>query len=321
LEGSVQKLSHKVRINAQLIDAATESHLWAERFDRNLNDIFAVQNEIVQTIVTTLAIKVGKAERARAMYKDTDNLEAYDYLLRGWEHHKQRTRSKNIKAKEMFKKAIELDPAYTNAYVALARSYVNDLSYGWTEFPAQTSQKALDLVNKALTLDESNAGAHAMLGNYYVYQGEYELAFSELRRALDLNPNDASSHLTLGLVMLYSSLTDQAINAVKTAMRFDPNISPSAYFFLGTGYYLKEEYKNSIKVLKKGVRRKPDFVDLHIVLTAAYAQSAQIEDAARGAQTVLRLHPFFEVESYGEVFRNSEDRAKIIDGLRKAGLK
>jgi len=85
--------------------------------------------------------------------------------------------------------------------------------------------------------------------------------------------------------------------------------------------HLKEEYKNSIKVLKKGVRRKPDFVDLHIVLTAAYAQSAQIEDAARGAQTVLRLHPFFEVESYGEVFRNSEDRAKIIDGLRKAGLK
>ncbi len=164
LEGSVQRLSNKVRINAQLFDATTGHHLWAERYDRDINDLFAVQNEIVQIIVTTLAIKVGKAERARAMYKDTDNLAAYDYLLRGWEHHKQRTRSKNIKAKEMFKKAIQLDPVYTNAYVALARSYVNDLSYGWTEFPAQTSQKALDLVNKALTLDESNAGAHAKTG-------------------------------------------------------------------------------------------------------------------------------------------------------------
>jgi adenylate cyclase len=321
LEGSVQKLSHKVRINAQLIDATTEHHLWAERFDRDLNDIFAVQNEIVQTIVTTLAIKVGKAERARAMYKDTDNLEAYDYLLRGWEHHKQRTRSKNVKAKEMFKKAIELDPAYANAYVALARSYVSDLGYGWTEFPAQTRQKALDLVNKALTLDESNAGAHALLGIYYVYQGEYELAFSELRRAIDLNPNDASSHHTLGWVMLYSGHTDEAIDALKTALRFDPNTSPSAYLFLGIGHYLKEQYDSAIKILKKGVGRKADFVDLHVALAATYAQSGRQEDAVREVKTVLELNPFFEAGSYGTVYRNPADRDKIIAGLRKAGLK
>jgi adenylate cyclase len=321
LEGSVQKLSHKVRINAQLIDATTEHHLWAERFDRDLNDIFAVQNEIVQTIVTTLAIKVGKAERARAMYKDTDNLEAYDYLLRGWEHHKQRTRSKNVKAKEMFKKAIELDPAYANAYVALARSYVSDLGYGWTEFPAQTRQKALDLVNKALTLDESNAGAHALLGIYYVYQGEYELAFSELRRAIDLNPNDASSHHTLGWVMLYSGHTNEAIDALKTALRFDPNTSPSAYLFLGIGHYLKEQYDSAIKILKKGVGRKADFVDLHVALAATYAQSGRQEDAVREVKTVLELNPFFEAGSYGTVYRNPAHRDKIIAGLRKAGLK
>jgi adenylate cyclase len=321
LEGSVQRSSNKVRINAQLIDAATESHLWAERYDRDINDLFAVQNEIVQTIVTTLAIKVGKAERARAMYKDTDNLEAYDYFLRGWEHHKQRTRSANIKAKEMFKKAIELDPAYANAYVFLARSYVSDLSYGWTEFPAQTSQKALDLVNKALALDESNSGAHALLGASNVYRGEYELGYSQLQRAIALNPNDASSHHILGWVMLYSGNTDEAIDAVKTALRFDPNISPSAYFFLGIGHYLKEQYDSAITILKKGVGRKADFVDLHVALAATYAQSGRQEDAVREAKTVLKLNPFFEADSYGTVFRSSADRDKIIAGLRKAGLK
>jgi tetratricopeptide (TPR) repeat protein len=321
LEGSVQKLSNQVRINAQLIDATKDHHIWAERFDRGLKDLFAVQNEIVQTIVATLAIKVKKAERERAMHKDTDSLAAYDYLLRGREHYNQKTLSANIKAKEMFKKAIDLDPDYANAYVALARSYSDDLAYGWTEFPAMTMQKALDLVNKALTLDESNAGARALLGSSYVRRGEYELASSELQLAIELNPNDASSLRALGWVMLTSGRTDEAIDAVKTALRFDPNSSPSAFFFLGIGYYFKGQYDDAIKILKKGINRKSDFVDLHIALAAAYAQGGRQEDAASEAKVVLQLNPFFEVESYGEAFQNSANREKIREGLRKAGLK
>jgi adenylate cyclase len=320
LEGSVQKLSNNLRINAQLIDANTDHHIWAERFDRGLKDLFTVQNEIVQTIVATLAIKVEKAERQRAMRKDTDSLAAYDYLLRGREHYNQRTRSANIKAKELYRRAIELDPVYSNAYVALAKTYVNDMAYGWTEFPAKAGQKALDLVNKAIALDESNPGAHALIGAAYVYQGDYDLAVSELQQAIALNPNDASSYHTLGWVMLYSSRKDEAIDALETALRFDPNSSPTIFFMLGTGYYLKEQYDIAIKTLKKGVNRKSDFVDLHVALAAAYAQVGRQEDAVREAKTVLKLSPFFEVESYGDVFRNPKDRAKIIEGLRKAGL-
>ena len=321
LEGSVQKLSNKVRINAQLIDANTEHHLWAERYDRDLKDLFALQEEIVQTIVTTLAIKISAAERARAMRKDTENLEAYDYVLRGWEYYKERTRSANVKSKEMFKKAIELDPNYADAYVRLASSYMSEMSYGWTEFPAQTVQKAFDLVDKALTLDESNAAAHALLGYFYIFRGEYELASSALQRAIALNPNDASSHRRFAMVALYSGRTDEAIAAAKTALRFDPNISPSAYYCLGSGNYLKGQYNDAIKALKMGVARKSDFVDLHIILAASYAQGRRQEDAVRETKTVLRLDPFFKVESYGEAFRNPADRKKILDGLRKAGLK
>jgi adenylate cyclase len=247
LEGSVQKLSNQVRINAQLIDANTDHHIWAERFDRDLKDLFAVQNEIVQTIVATLAIKVEKAERERAMRKDTDSLAAYDYLLRGREHYNQRTRSANVKAKELYRKAIELDPVYANAYVGLAKSYINDMAYGWTEFPARAGQKALDLVNKAISLDESNPGAHALIGAAYVYQGDYDLAVSELQQAIELNPNDASSYHALGWVMLYSSRTDEAIDAFETALRFDPNSSPTIFFMLG--------YKN----IKEGCKPKVRF--------------------------------------------------------------
>jgi tetratricopeptide (TPR) repeat protein len=204
--------------------------------------LFALQEEIVQTIVTTLAIKISAAERARVMRKDTDNLEAYDYVLRGWEYFKAGTRSANVKSKEMFKKAIEL------------------------------------------------------------------------------NPNDASSLHRFAMLTLYSGQTDEAIAAVKTALRFDPNIAPSAFYLLGIGNYLKGQYNYATKALKKGVVRRSDFVDLHVALAAAYAQGGRQEDAAGQAKTVLRLAPFFEVESYGEAFRNPADREKILAGLRKAGL-
>ena len=320
LEGSVQKLNQKVRINAQLIDSATGHHLWAERYERDMKDVFTVQDEIVQTIVTKLAIKVGKAERARAMRKDTQNLLAYDYFLRGWEHYNQRTRSANIKAKKMYQKAIALDPDYANAYVGLGWLYHQDAMLGWTEFPARALQKALDLANKTLTLDETNASAHALLGTIYVYQGEYRLASNELRRAIDLNPNHALSRLRLGTIMLYSSHPDEAIEAVKTALRFDPNILPSAHFFLGIGYYLKGQYSDARETLRKGVRIFPDFLDLHVGLAAVYAVTNEQENAAKAAQTVLKLNPFFDVDSYGTAFRNQADRAKIVDGLRNAGL-
>ena len=320
LEGSVQKVADKVRINAQLIDASTDHHLWAERYDKDIRDLFKLQNELVQTIVAKMAIRINEIERTRIMRKDTDNLQAYDFLLRGWEYFYQNTRHGNKEARLMFQRAIEIDPRYSLAYAALAWSYLNDFYYGWTQFPNKSLDRAHDLSKKALNIEESSALAHSALGSIYLRRTQYDLAMSELERAIELNPNDTQSQRQLGSVMLYSGRKDEAIYWLESALRLNPHLSLGAFMLLGQAYYLSERYQDAIRILNKGLARNPDYVGHQIMLAAAYAQIGYDEEAKRSAAKVLRLDPFFELQSYGTVFRNSEDRVKIIKGLKKAGL-
>jgi adenylate cyclase len=321
LEGSVQRASARVRVNTQLIDATTGHHLWAERYDRNLKDLFTVQDEIVQAIVATLSVKLTRLEQKRAFAKPTSNLEAYDYVLRGGEYQSRTTRSANFEARQMFQKAIELDSHYDSAYVGLGKTYRNACLHGWAELPGQAMQRAHDLAQRALSLNESNAAAHALLGEVYSYWGQYHLATRELERAIELNPNDWNGYVYRGRVMLWSSRTDEAIHSLETALRFNPNMNASGLMPLGLAFYLKKRYGDSIRTLERGLGREPNNVWSHIVLAAAYSQAGRSEDAARAVATVLRLHPFFEVDAFGTAFRDPADRAHIAEGLRKAGLK
>ena len=321
IEGTVQKASDKVRINAQLINATTGHHLWAERYDRDLKDLFAIQDEIVQTIVRTLAIEVDVAERARAMRKDTDNLEAYDYAVRGEEFLLTRNRPDNIQAKEMFKRSIELDSRFASAYVGLGWSYYIEATAGWTEFPLQAMEKALTYGEKALSFGEPDADTYALLGSVYLRMENYDLAINQLQRAIQLNPNQALSHLQLGSIMLYAGQTDEAIQLLQAGLRFDPYSGPENDWRLGLAYYLKSKYKDAIRVLEQPLSRYPNSAWSYIALAAAYAQAGRSEDAKRSAEMAKKLHPFFEVDSSFTLFRNPEDRDKILDGLRKAGLK
>lgn len=320
LEGSVQRAGAKVRVNSQLIDAVNGFHIWSERYDRELKDIFAVQDEIVQNIVGKLAVKIDTAERKRVMHKKTESLEAYDYLLRGMEYLRRRTRSENIIARQIFEKAIELDPDFASAYVGLGDTYSLQAEYGWTEFPTQALHRAKELALKALSLEESLADAYGLLGNVYTYFEQYDLAINQLNRAIQLNPNDASSLGNRGQVLLWSGRVNDAIHSLETAFRFDPNMSPVYFMFLGIGYYLKGQYDRAINLLEEGLSRQPDWAGNHIILAAAYAQSGRSDDAEREAQEILRLDPFFNIDNYGTVFRNQADRDKIVQGLRKAGL-
>jgi adenylate cyclase len=320
LEGSVQRASKKVRVNAQLIDATTGHHLWAERYDQDLKDLFAIQDELVETIVTTLAVKIDAEERARVMRKDTESLDAYDYVLRGWEYFSRTTRSANIQARQMFAKAIELDPHYATAYVGLGQTNMSLLGYGWTEFSNQALRRAHDLAKKALSLDETSAPAHALLGEVYRFQMQYDLAIKEYERAIELNPNDANSHAERGAIMNFSGQTDSAIRSLETSFRFNPHMRAKDYMQLGLAYYLKGRYEESLGTLERGLSWYPDYVFIHIRLAAAYAKAGRLQDATRVAATIRRLHPFFEVDSFGNAFIDPAHRASIADGLRKAGF-
>jgi adenylate cyclase len=321
LEGSVQKTGGKVRINVQLIDAAADHHIWAQRYDRDFRDLFKLQNELVQSIVARLAIQINGTERKRIMKKKTDDLQAYDYLLRGWEYIYRNNREGNKQARRMFRQAIDIDPRYSSAYAALAWSHIFDFFYGWTVFPEKSLERAHDLAKKALSLEETNALAHSALGSVYLRRKQYDLAINELQQAIALNPNDTQSQSQLGSVMLYSGRKDAAIYWLESALRLNPHISFGELMVLGQAYYLSGRYEDAITILNKGLAGNPNYVGYYIMLAAAYARAGRTEAAKRSARGVLRLDPFFEVGSYGTVFRNPEDRSDIIDGLRKAGLK
>ena len=208
----------------------------------------------------------------------------------------------------MFQKAIELEPDYTTAYVFLGRTYLNSVSYGWTEFAGAALQQAQDLAQKALSIEESATGQ------------QLDLAANELDKAIKLNPNDAESHAYRGAILNYLGRTDEAIKAIETAYRFNPNMLPNQFMHYGLAYYLKGRYEDSIIILENSIGKYPDEVFLHIALAAAYAQAGRSADAGREVQAVMKLHPFFRIDSYGRAFRNPDDREHIIAGLQKAGL-
>jgi TolB-like protein/class 3 adenylate cyclase/Flp pilus assembly protein TadD len=320
LEGSVQRAGSRIRVNAQLIDAASGQHLWAERYDEDIKSLFDLQDEITRQIVGTLAVKLTRLEQERAFSKPTSNLRAYDYVLRGREYLQRATRKDTRGARRLLQRAIELDPDYALAYVALGWTHMHDYWFGWSEFPDRTLQQAYDLARKALSLDETVAAAHGLLGAVYLNQLEYERATDELDRAIELSPNDVQSHADRGRVMVWSGRPDKAVEALETVQKYDPNMGPTNAMNLGLAYYLQGRYDDAIGTLEHSLVKNPDYVFGHNVLAAAYAQAGRSEDAARTAQTVRRLQPFFEVESYGTMLRDSSHRERIAAGLRRAGL-
>src|SRR5437867_5581070 len=210
LEGSVRKADNQVRVTAQLVDATTDHHIWAERYDRPLKDIFALQDEIVQKIVTTLKLQLTLQEQGVLVRKTTDNLEAYDYFLRGTEYLWQGTREANVQARLMFEKAAALDLQYALAYVGLGRTYLTEWQSQWNREP-QILERAEELAQTAITLDNSLPGPHTMLGQIYLQKLQHDQAIAEAERAIALDPNWADGYVYLALILRWSGRAEEAV--------------------------------------------------------------------------------------------------------------
>ncbi|MBI3800674.1 MAG: adenylate/guanylate cyclase domain-containing protein, partial [Deltaproteobacteria bacterium] len=324
LEGSVRKADNQVRITAQLVDALTDSHIWAERYDRPLKDIFALQDEIVQKIVTTLKLQLTLQEQGYIVRKHTDNLEAYDSLLRGIEHVFRRTKEANTQAQQLFEKAISLDPEFAEAYAWLGATYYAERFNQWSADPAQSLERALELAQQAMRLDDSLPTAHVVLSVVYRDKKQYEQALAEAEQAITLAPNFSGGYLVLGGLLNLTGQAEKAIGVIEQSQRLDPH-SPVQYqlVILGWAYFLTRQYDKAIATQQKVLSRNRNFLDPHLILTISYSELSREEEARAEAGEVLRISPKYSLDVVRQTwpYKNPADMERTLAALHKAGLK
>jgi tetratricopeptide (TPR) repeat protein len=269
LEGSVQKDGEHVRITAQLLDATTGGHLWTERFDRPFKDIFALQDEIVQKIVTTLKLQLTLQEQGWIVRKHTDNVEAYDSYLRGIEPFFRFTQETNAQARQMWERAVALDPQYAEAYARLGFTYYREWFLRWSVDP-QNLERVFALEQKAIALDDSVPIAHSILSWVYTQKQQYDQAIAEGERAIALDPNNADSYANQSLALTFAGRHEEALRAIEQAIRFNPHSPPFYLFASGIAYRFAGQYPKAIVTLKEVISRNPNDVAAHNNLAASY---------------------------------------------------
>jgi adenylate cyclase len=323
LEGSVRKAGDRVRITAQLIDALGGHHLWAERYEKDLKDIFALQDEITMKIVTSLQVSLTEGETARMQAKGTNSLDAYLLFLQGWKEAGSMNKDGNFLGRQLAEKAIALDPKYALAYNLLATTYMNEVILGLSEDPRVSLKKAMELTQKAIALDNSLAWPHALLGFIYTLMRQHDKGIAECEQAVNLEPNSAISYFYLSLAFKYAGRPEEAITMAKEAIRLNP-IPPGFYYQNLTHLYcLTGKYEEAIAVGKEATRVEPNNFTVRAFLTVAYSLHGREKEARIEAAEVLRINPKFRVDSWAKTipFKNEAGRELTIGALRKAGLK
>jgi adenylate cyclase len=328
MEGSVRRSGDRIRITAQLIDAVTGAHRWAERYDRELHDVFAVQDEVARAIVAILAAHVNRAETERALLKPPTAWEAYDYYLRGAEafflHWTRRTKASLYDARRLLEQSLAIDPDYARAAAMLSwthfHAYVEPFDGDYLSSAAL--DRALEFAETAVHLDARLPQARAQLGYVLIYKRRHDAAIAEFERAFALNPNFIDFRYAQALTQAGEHA--RAIEVVEANIRLDP-FQPSVGGFAGTmglANYMLKRYAEAVRLFRECTSRLSNAQWPHLRLAAAYAQSGQLEEARAEAAEVLRINPGFTIESWKRlnVCKDPKDAEHRLDGLRKAEL-
>jgi adenylate cyclase len=321
LEGSVRKGGNRVRVSVQLIDAATDTHIWAERYEGTLEDIFDFQDRIAVQAVGAISSSIVSAGIETARRKHPDSLDAYDLRLRGVACTQESTPASFNEAKKAFRKALEIDPLYASAYAELANVYCLGSIYGWAKNPETSLEEADRMSRRAVSLDAHNAWAHAVLSCCLLFRRQFELARAEAERALELNPNFAEGLLFRALVSAFCGKPDDGIEDAKRAIRLSPR-DPLMWGFedaLAFSQYQARDYAAAVETASKTVVRFPNFPFGHLDLAVAYGQLGETTRAKAALADALRLAPDLVAVVEGQPFEDPRDREHLIDGLRKAG--
>jgi TolB-like protein/cytochrome c-type biogenesis protein CcmH/NrfG len=344
LEGSVRRAGDRVRINAQLIDATTGGHLWAERYDGHLSDVFALQDEITQKIVAALAVKLTAGEQEQVARKETDNIAAYDACLKGWGHYLRHTPEDFAKALSYFEKAIELDPNYGRAYALIALIYARAPKLGkpWLDalyvFPLVADRRAKKYLEMAMRNPTSTA--HRVASFINVHDRRYEAAIAEAERALSLDPNDSGSHENMAFVLIMAGRPKEAFDFAKKAIRLDPHNLANPLYYMGLAHFCLKEFEEAVNSLERALTYSPGHASYLVSLAAAYGYLDRKKEAQATVDRYLKALSFYPwwqewrspsgpsdldvimmFHYFYPPFKDPEMTDFLEDGLRKAGLR
>jgi adenylate cyclase len=320
LEGSVRKDADRVRITAQLIDAIKGIHLWAERYDSELKDIFSIQDRITKKIIAALHTKLTIGEDARILAKGTNSLEAFLKFLQAREHHHRFNKEDNLISRRLLKEAISIDPEFGQAYGLLGATHMQDVFIQATKSPKQSIGKAIELTRKSISL---GADYQALLGWIYVLVKKHDKAVVECQKAVELLPSSALARTFYGLALNSVGRFEEAVHELKQAVRLDPLSSSFVLRSLAFASSLAGRHEEAIAAGKKAVKKGPNDILAHLIRVFVYDSAGYAEEAQSEVAEVIRLNPKFSVEEFEKrlSLKYHADKDRVIDALRKAGLK
>ena len=323
VEGSVRKSGDRVRITAQLNDVVSGSHIWAEKYDRALTDVFAVQDEITERIVFSIQPQLYGAESFRAQRKPPENLDAWDLVMRALSHYWRVTRADHLVAQAFLEKAIAIDPEYGQALGLLASSYMFTAHMGWIDLRSAmaTAERA---ASAAIRLDDEDAWAHVALGHVHLFARRFDDSLAEFETALRLNPNFALALGYYGLSLSYSGRWQEAEEVVGRALRLSPRDPYSAVYagILAYAKFLGADYQAAIQLSHDAIRQRSDFVGAHRVLAASAGMAGDVDLAGAALAECRRVQPNISLDWIRREMpiKLEADRAHYLEGFRRAGL-
>jgi adenylate cyclase len=330
LEGSIRRAGNRVRVTAQLIDAISGHHIWAERYDRNIDDIFVVQDEITEQVVSAIEPRLYAVEGLRAKRKPPDSLDAWECVVRALSLMNTRTKSEVGAARELLQKAIVLDPNYALAYALLSFVTTLGVHMGWDRRESVLAC-AWDNAHKALQFDADDPWAHLALGYVLVWSKQIPDGLVEYQKALALNPNFAIAHYLIALANAFLGRSDEALVHADTAARLSPRDllargHAGVYNAVrATAYFVSSQYRDSIEYARKAIAESPNLVPAHRMLVISSALAGEVEEAKLALQVLKRLAPEISLKRAEQmtpiVLFRDRDRRKYLEGLRLAGLK
>jgi adenylate cyclase len=320
LEGSVRKSGDQLRITAQLIDAITGNHLWAERYEKKMKDLFAIQDEVTMKILTSLQVTLTEGESARSFAKGTHNLEAYLKTIEGRERMFGMNKDDNALARKKFEEAIEIDPKFARAYAGLSFVYSLDFMFGVDI--QQSLAKSYELAQKAIGLDDEQLLAHGALEFVYMWKRQHDKAIASAERAVQVAPGCADAYFYLGRALSFAGSYQEGISQLEKALRMNPFPPGPYHMHLGMAHLSLRQYEQAVFTLNKALALNPKNISARRMLAVAYVEMGSLEEARLQGEEILKIDPRFTSKGFEKIvpFKDGELTKRYIEALRKVGL-